>query len=97
VEIRILGRDELSLVCEIDRTECIEVLFEQNGTELVSSRGIGNARAWDLDGDGGHSVYAQHQTLLRYADAGGLALGLDQLAGFDAEDGVPGAGGRPDS
>ncbi|MEI8238860.1 MAG: GNAT family N-acetyltransferase [Actinomycetota bacterium] len=85
MEIRILERDELARVGEIDRTERIEVLFEQNGTELVASRGVWNAPAWNLDGHGEHSVSAQHETLLRNADAGGIALGVfsnDRLVGI---------------
>jgi hypothetical protein len=39
VEIRNLAPDELSRVGEIDRTERIDVLFAQHGTELVSRRG----------------------------------------------------------
>jgi hypothetical protein len=38
VEIRDLARSELSRVGEIDRTERIDVLFEQHGTELVAWR-----------------------------------------------------------
>ena len=38
VEIRDLARGELSRVGEIDRTERIDVLLEQHGTELVARR-----------------------------------------------------------
>ena len=85
MEIRKLERDELSLVGEIDRTERIDLLFEQHGPELVARRGTWNAPAWDPDNQGEHSVDAQHQTLLRYADAGGIALGSfsnDRLVGI---------------
>lgn len=75
VEIRNLARDELSRVGEIDRTERIEVLFQQHGTELVSRRRTLNAPAWDPDGHGEHSVEAQHQGLVHYVDAGGIARG----------------------
>ena len=37
-EIRDLVRDELWRVGEIDRTEHIDVMFEQHGTELVECR-----------------------------------------------------------
>jgi GNAT superfamily N-acetyltransferase len=76
VEIRDLARSELSRVGEIDRTERIDVLFEQHGTELVARRrGSWIASAWDPDGHGEHSVHAQRQALVHYADAGGIARG----------------------
>lgn len=75
VEVRDLTRGELSRVGEIDRTERIDVLFEQHGTELVARRGSWSASAWDPDGHGEHSVDAQRQALVHYADAGGIARG----------------------
>ena len=59
VGIRDLARSELSRIGEIDRTERIEVLFEQHGTELVARRGSWSASAWDPVGHGEHSVNAQ--------------------------------------
>lgn len=75
IEIRELGRDELALVREIDRTERIELLYEQHGTELVARHGDFDASPWDPDGAGSHSVRAQHQALLHDADVGGIAHG----------------------
>jgi GNAT superfamily N-acetyltransferase len=75
VEIRDLARSELSRVGEIDRTERIDVLFEQHGTELVARRGSWSASAWDPEGHGEHSVDAQRRALVHYADAGGIARG----------------------
>ncbi len=75
VDVRDLARDELSRVGEIDRTERIEVLFEQHGTELVARGETWNASAWDPDGEGEHSVEARRQALARYIDAGGFARG----------------------
>lgn len=76
VEIRDLARGELSRVGEIDRTERIDVLLEQHGTELVARRrGSWSASAWDPDRHGEHSVHAQRQALVHYADAGGIAHG----------------------
>ena len=69
VDIRDLARSELSRVGEIDRTERIDVLFEQHGTELVARRGSWSASAWDPDGHGEHSVHARRQALVHYADA----------------------------
>jgi GNAT superfamily N-acetyltransferase len=75
VEIRDLARNELSRVGEIDRTEHINVLFEQRGIELFARRGSWSASAWDPDGHGEHSVDAHRRALLHYADAGGIARG----------------------
>ena len=75
VEIRDLASSEFSRVGEIDRTEHIDVLYEQHGTELVARRGNWTASAWDPDGQGEHSVEAKRQALVHYADAGGIARG----------------------
>jgi len=75
VAIRELARDELSRVGEIDRTEKIDLIFEQRGTELVARPGDRSAPAWDADGRGEHSVEAQRQALAHYADEGGIARG----------------------
>lgn len=75
VEVRQLDRTELARVGEIDRSEHIEVLYEQVGTELVARPGDWRATAWDADGDGEHSVSAQVRALEGYADRGGVALG----------------------
>jgi GNAT superfamily N-acetyltransferase len=75
VEIRDLEDDELSRVGEIDRTERIDVIFEQRGSELAERRGSWNAAAWDPNGHGEHSVAAQHRALLHYAAEGGIARG----------------------
>lgn len=75
VEIRDLARDELARIGEIDRTERIDVLFEQHGTELIARRGNWSSPAWNAEGEGEHSVHAQHHALLHYADAGGVSRG----------------------
>src|SRR5438128_8681021 len=50
VAFRMLGRTELSRVVEIDRTERIDVLYDQHGSQLVTRHGNWSAPAWDLDG-----------------------------------------------
>ena len=75
VDIRRLERSELDRVGEIDRTEHIDVLYAQHGTQLVEQLGDWSSPAWDPDGDGEHSVERQRQALDRYAAAGGIALG----------------------
>jgi GNAT superfamily N-acetyltransferase len=74
-ETRELARHELARIVEIDRTERIEVLFEQRGTELVARRGAWDARPWDPHGDGEHSVAAQRRALEQYVADGGVARG----------------------
>ena len=75
VEYRRLGRTELSRVDEIDRTERINVLYDQRGTQLVARHGNWNASAWDPDGHGKHSVEAQVHALQYHVDKGGIAVG----------------------
>jgi GNAT superfamily N-acetyltransferase len=75
VEIRRLDRTELSRVAEIDRTERIDVLYDQQGTNLVARSGDWSAPCWDASGHGEHSVVAQVHTIESYVDIGGIALG----------------------
>jgi GNAT superfamily N-acetyltransferase len=74
-DIRPLVRAELSRIGEIDRTEHIEVLYEQRGTELVERCGEWSAPAWAPTGSGAHSVEGQRHALEHYVDSGGVALG----------------------
>ena len=85
IECRRLARVELSRVAEIDRSERIDIIYEQRGTELEERHGNWNSPAWDPHGDGEYSVAAQRQALEHYADAGGIALGAfsnGQLVGI---------------
>jgi predicted N-acetyltransferase YhbS len=75
VTLRQLSRTELSLVAEINRSEVIEVLYDQRGTQLVARHGDWSAPTWDPDGVGEHSVDAQVRTLEHYVETGGVALG----------------------
>jgi len=75
IEIRDLAHSELSRVGEIDRTERIEVIFEQHGTELTARHDGMDAPAWDPVGRGGHSVDSQHRALVHYVEQGGVARG----------------------
>ena len=78
VEYRDLTRRELSFIGEIDRSEVIDVLYEQRGTELVARPGRWDAAPWDPVGGGDHSVAAQRRALEGYVDAGGLVHGAFQ-------------------
>ena len=75
VEFRWLARVELSRVADIDRTERIDLIYEQRGTELEERRGNWSSPAWDPHGHGEHSVEAQRHALEHYVDTGGIALG----------------------
>jgi GNAT superfamily N-acetyltransferase len=70
IEFRRLARVELSRVADIDRTERIDLIYEQRGTELEGRRGNWSSPAWDE-----HSVEAHRHALEDYVDAGGIALG----------------------
>jgi GNAT superfamily N-acetyltransferase len=75
VELRRLGRSELARVAEIDRTERIDVLYDQDGERLVERHGAWNAAPWDSGGRDEHSVEAKERELNGYVDRGGAALG----------------------
>lgn len=85
VQFRRLGRPELWRLGEIDRTEHIDVLYDQHGSRLVARSGNWSATPWDPHGHGDHSVKAQVHTLQQYVDTGGIALGAfsrGRLAGI---------------
>lgn len=80
-----LERADLARIGDIDRTERIDTLYVQHGTELESVPGEFSARAWFVDGDGEHSVAAQRKACEHYLDAGATALGAldgDRLVGI---------------
>jgi GNAT superfamily N-acetyltransferase len=70
-----LGREDLARIGDIDRTERIDTLYVQHGTELEARAGDWSAPAWSSEGDGPHSVAAQRSECERYVDAGATALG----------------------
>lgn len=85
IAVRRLTRMELSRVADIDRTERIDLIYEQRGTELVELPGDWDSPAWNAEGNGEHSLTAQRHTLEHYVDAGGIALGAyseGQLVGI---------------
>ncbi len=81
-----MERHELGRVGEIDRTELIDTLYVQRGSELIEQTGSDwNASAWDPAGRGEHSVAAQREALEREVDMGAVALGAfagDRLVGI---------------
>jgi GNAT superfamily N-acetyltransferase len=75
IEFRRLEQNELSRLGEIDRTERIDVLFDQHGTQLVARHGEWSAPAWDVDGHGEHSVEAKIREARHHLISGGVARG----------------------
>jgi hypothetical protein len=75
ITYRQLTTEELVRVGEIDRTERIETLFVQHGSELEEEPGDWSARAWFREGEGEHSVAHQRRECERYLAVGGVALG----------------------
>jgi ribosomal protein S18 acetylase RimI-like enzyme len=85
ITYRLLERHELARVGDIDRTERIETLYVQHGTELERVAGDFSASPWHTDGAGGHSVGHQVEECERWVDAGGTAIGAfagDRLVGI---------------
>lgn len=70
-----MAREDLPRIAEIDRSEHIDLLYEQRGTELVERRGAWDSPPWDPYGHGENSVAAHRQAAEGYLDAGGVALG----------------------
>jgi GNAT superfamily N-acetyltransferase len=94
IEIVQFARSELARVAEIDRSERIDTLVEQQGERLVERRGGWDAPAWDRGGSGEHSVRGKVHELEGYLDLGGTALAAlvgDRLVGL----GVVVPGRRP--
>jgi GNAT superfamily N-acetyltransferase len=85
VTIRTMGRHELARVADIDRHERIDVMYEQQGIQLIERHGRWDAAGWDADDTGEHSVAAKVREAEQYVDAGGVAVGAftdDRLVGI---------------
>lgn len=67
-------------LADIDRTEHIERIYVQHGTELVEVAGDFSAAPWQAEGEGPHSVAHQRAECERHLAAGAIALGA-----FDGE------------
>ena len=80
ITYRPLEAHELARVGEIDRTERIDKLYLQRGTELDTVDGDFSAPRWQPEGSGEHSVAHQIEECERWLAAGGVALGA-----FDGE------------
>jgi len=76
LEVRELTRTDLARIGEIERTERIDLIFEQHGTELIARPGDWSAPNWDPHGHDDHSVEGQRRALERYVDAGGITRGV---------------------
>jgi GNAT superfamily N-acetyltransferase len=84
-QYRRLGRHELGRVGEIDRTERIDAIYVQRGTELDVREGDYSSPPWSVSGAGEHSVEALRVHLEDWVEAGASALGAfagDRLVGI---------------
>jgi len=75
ITYRPIQPDELSRIAEIDRSERIDTIYLQRGSDLVAVSGDFSARPWHADGQGEHSVAHQVEECERYLAAGGIAIG----------------------
>jgi GNAT superfamily N-acetyltransferase len=84
ITYRRLAVSDIDRLGEIDRTERIDTLYVQRGTELEALPGEWSAGAWSTEGEGEHSVAHQRAECERHLAAGGVALGAfagDRLVG----------------
>jgi GNAT superfamily N-acetyltransferase len=82
---RRLSNDEISRVGEIDRTERIDAVYAQRGTELDERAGDFSSPPWSRDGGGEYSVAYQRAECERHVAAGAVAWGAfanDRLVGI---------------
>ena len=85
IAYRRLVAADLARIGEIDRSERIETLYVQHGSQLEEKAGDWSAPAWSSEGEGEHSVAHQRAECERQLDAGGIALGAfadGQLVGI---------------
>lgn len=75
IAYRQLAAKDLVRIADIDRTERIETLCVQHGSQLDEEHGDWSAAAWSREGQGEHSVAHQRRECERYLAAGGVALG----------------------
>jgi len=83
---RRLARADLQRLGEIDRTERIDTLLVQDGSQLEERvGGDWSASRWLTEGEGEHSVAHQIAECEKYLDAGAMAVGAfadDRLVGI---------------
>jgi GNAT superfamily N-acetyltransferase len=75
ISYRPLGQREVGRVGEIDRTEAIDTIYAQHGTELEPVSGDFDASPWRAEGVGEHTVAHQVEECDRWLAAGGTAVG----------------------
>jgi GNAT superfamily N-acetyltransferase len=76
IAYRRLVTADLQRLGEIDRTERIDALYVQRGSQLEERvGGDWSAPPWLTEGEGEHSVARQIAECKRYLDAGAMALG----------------------
>lgn len=75
ITYRRLVADDLSRLDEIDRTERIDTLYVQHGSQLEAKNGDWSAPPWLGEEEGEHSVAYQRAECERHLAAGAIALG----------------------
>ena len=75
IAYRPLKAHEIARVGEIDRTERIDRVYLQRGTELAVVEGDFSSPPWQPEGHGEYSVAHQVGECERWVEAGGIALG----------------------
>jgi GNAT superfamily N-acetyltransferase len=82
---RKLEAHELARVAEIDRTERIDAIYVQHGSQLELVEGDRSSPPWDSEGHGEHSVAVVRSALEDWVRRGATALGAfdqDRLVGM---------------
>ena len=77
---RLLTAADIERIADIDRTERIDALYVQHGSQLELVPGDWSAPPWDPHGEGEHSVAAQQDAVRHLLGRGGVAVGA-----FDGE------------
>lgn len=75
IRYRRLVAADLAQIGDIDRTERIEILYVQRGTQLEERTGDWSASPWRTAGEGEHSVAYQREECELHLAAGATALG----------------------
>ncbi len=78
---------DLPRIRDVDRSERIDALYMQSGTQLEERPGAFDAPSWSTEGDGEHSYAQQQRHVEALLASGGIAIGAfdgDRLAGLGA-------------
>ena len=85
ISYRSFSSTDLPRIRDIDRSEAIDVLYIQRGTQLEERHGDFDAPNWFTEGDGEHSYAEQQAYVEKLLASGAVALGAfdgERLAGI---------------